>query len=126
LQTCADSILHERQWNPQNEDQATPGRFRRIGQTSKQINITLPEAEGTIDEDLDIIVSEKRGRYHVVMNKGEVPTWDETDFARALAERIVAKHKAKKEKLGKTGPTNITAAAKIKRQPRSIFIEEVA
>lgn len=124
LQTCADSILHERQWNPQNEDQATPGRFRRIGQTSKQINITLPEAEGTIDEDLDIIVSEKRGRYHVVMNKGEVPQWNETDFARALADRIVAKHKAKKEKLGKTTTTNIAAKARVKRQ--TMFIEEVA
>ncbi len=124
LQSCSDSLLHERQWNPQNEDQATPGRFRRIGQKSKQINITLPEAEGTIDEELDIIVSEKRGRYHVVMNKGEVPTWDETDFARALAERIVAKHRAKKEKLGKTTVTNIAAKAKVKRQP--MFIEEVA
>jgi SNF2 family DNA or RNA helicase len=56
LQTCSDCILHERQWNPQNEDQAAPGRFRRIGQTAKVINITCPEAEGTIDEDLDVIV----------------------------------------------------------------------
>lgn len=125
LQTCADSILHERQWNPQNEDQATPGRFKRIGQKATQVNITLPEAEGTIDEELDIIVSEKRGRYHIVMNKGEVPQWNETDFARALAERIVAKHKAKKEKLGKTVETHIAAKARVKRQP-TMFIEEVA
>lgn len=96
LQTCSDSILHERQWNPQNEDQATPGRFRRIGQTSRTINITLPEAEGTIDEHLDYIVEGKRGRYHVVMNKGEQPVWNETEFARELAKMIVSKHQAKK------------------------------
>ena len=112
LQTCADSILHERQWNPQNEDQATPGRFRRIGQVAKSINITLPEADGTIDQQLDQIVEEKRGRYHIVMNKGEIPRWNETDFAKALAALIVKKHQVKKVKKGKAEvKTNITAAA---------------
>lgn len=110
LQTCSDSILHERQWNPQNEDQATPGRFRRIGQTSNVINITLPEADGTIDQQLDQIVEEKRGRYHIVMNKGEVPRWSETDFAKALAELIVKKHQIKKVKSGKS-ITKITEMA---------------
>lgn len=112
LQTCADSILHERQWNPQNEDQATPGRFRRIGQVSNTINITLPEAEGTIDEHLDVLVEEKRGRYHVVMNKGEVPRWNETEFARQLAEVIVKKHRERKVRAGKADvKTNITGVA---------------
>jgi hypothetical protein len=112
LQTCADSILHERQWNPQNEDQATPGRFRRIGQTANKINITLPEAEGTIDEHLDYVVEGKRGRYHVVMNKGTMAKWNETEFAKELAQLIVSKHKVKKEKSGKASvKTNITAAA---------------
>ena len=113
LQTCADSILHERQWNPQNEDQATPGRFRRIGQISNQINITCPEAEGTIDEHLDIIVETKRRNFHVVMNKGDAsPVWNENQFARELAEMIVAKHKEKKSKKGKTTvKTNVTAMA---------------
>src|SRR5215471_9424638 len=114
LQTCADSILHERQWNPQNEDQATPGRFRRIGQTSNKINITLPEAEGTIDEHLDMIVEDKRGRYHVVMNKTEQPRWNETEFARALARTIVAKHQERMKVLGKTPKKkNITKAAQL-------------
>jgi hypothetical protein len=116
LQTCADSVLHERQWNPQNEDQATPGRFRRIGQLSGVINITCPEAEGTIDFDLDMIVEEKRKNFHLAMNKGEpVPTWSENDFAKALAERIVAKHKAKKAASGNTGKTKITQAAKLNK-----------
>lgn len=104
LQTCADSILHERQWNPQNEDQATPGRFRRIGQTAGVINITLPEAEGTIDQELDSIVTQKRGRYHVVMNKGEAFQWNETNFARELAALIVSKHQNKMKKSGKVRP----------------------
>jgi len=108
LQTCADSILHERQWNPQNEDQATPGRFRRIGQLAKQINITLPEAEGTIDEHLDYLVEGKRGRYHVVMNKGQMAQWNETEFARELAALIVKKHKERNK--GKQ-PTKITQMA---------------
>jgi len=114
LQTCADSILHERQWNPQNEDQATPGRFRRIGQLSNQINITCPEAEGTIDEHLDVIVEGKRINYHLAMNKGEATqVWNEGAFAKELAEMIVKKHREKKVKKGKTPDkkTNVTAMA---------------
>ncbi len=95
LQTCCDSVLHERQWNPQNEDQATPGRFKRIGQKSKVINITFTEAEGTIDEDLDYIVGNKRGQFHAAMNKSEMPVWNESDFARQLAEVIVNKFNAR-------------------------------
>jgi hypothetical protein len=110
LQTCADSVLHERQWNPQNEDQATPGRFRRIGQLASVINITCPEAEGTIDIDLDYIVEGKRKRFHVAMNKGEVPVWSQDAFARELADRICAKHALKKK-----AQTNITKAAKLRK-----------
>ena len=110
LQTCADCILHERQWNPQNEDQAAPGRFKRIGQLASQINITMPEAEGTIDEHLDYIVEGKRGRYHIVMNKTEKPVWNETEFARSLAELIVSKHQ-QRMKGSNRGKTNIAAMA---------------
>jgi superfamily II DNA or RNA helicase len=124
LQTCADSILHERQWNPQNEDQFTPGRFRRIGQTSSVINITIPEAEGTVDEDLDGIVEKKRIMFHQGMNKGEMPSWNQSDIAKELAQRIVAKHKAKiKAKGGTIKKTNITAKAKIVRKPQPTMLE---
>lgn len=95
LQTCADAIMHERQWNPQNEEQAAPGRFRRIGQRSKVINITFVEGEGTIDADLDEIVERKRLSFHSVMNKGEAPKWNESDIIRELAATIVRKHQAK-------------------------------
>ena len=102
LQSCADSVMHERQWNPQNEDQAAPGRFRRIGQLSKVINVTFTEAEGTIDEHLDFIIATKRRHFHEVMNKGEIPTFNQGEFAKQLAELIVAKHKERNK--GKAKP----------------------
>lgn len=92
LQSCADAIMHERQWNPQNEEQASPGRFRRIGQKSKVINTTYVQGEGTIDEDIEQLIEEKRGWFHALMNKGEMPTWNESSFAHELASRIAAKH----------------------------------
>lgn len=112
LQTCCDSMMHERQWNPQNEDQAAPGRFRRIGQVSGVINITFPEGEGTIDEHLDGIVEGKRRSYNAVMNKGQQQVWNEGEIGKQLAQIIVAKHKEKASKSGKTiVKTNITGAA---------------
>jgi SNF2 family DNA or RNA helicase len=101
LQTCADAILHERQWNPQNEDQAAPGRFRRIGQTSNVINITVPEGEGTVDEHLDGTVETKRRQFHSVMNKGEAVKWNEGDIGREVAKKIVAKFNEKKARENK-------------------------
>jgi SNF2 family DNA or RNA helicase len=112
LQSCADSVMHERQWNPQNEDQAAPGRFRRIGQLSKVINVTFTEAEGTIDEHLDYIISTKRRHFHEVMNKGEVPVFNQGEFAKQLAELIVNKHKERNK--GKAKPVivkSVTAQA---------------
>jgi SNF2 family DNA or RNA helicase len=89
LQTCGDAILHERQWNPQNEDQAAPGRFRRIGSTSKQINVTFVTASGTVDEILANIVERKRGYFHNTMNKGEQVVWNQGQITKELAEGIV-------------------------------------
>jgi len=112
LQSCADTMMHERQWNPQNEDQAAPGRFRRIGQLSGVINITVPEAVDTVDEYLDNMVEEKRGRYHVVMNKGEVIRWSEGDIGKELGALIAAKHKEKMSRNGKVpAKTKITQIA---------------
>jgi SNF2 family DNA or RNA helicase len=112
LQTCADTMMHERQWNPQNEDQAAPGRFRRIGQVSGVINITFPEGEGTIDEHLDYIVETKRRNFHAAMNKGEAQTWNEGAIGKELAEIIVRKHKEKFKGV-KTAAKSVTAAARL-------------
>lgn len=112
LQTCANSILHERQWNPQNEDQAVVGRFRRIGQMSNVINITVPEAEGTVDEHIDDTVETKRRNFHAVMNKGEIPKWNEGEIGREVAKKIVKRHRDKMTKQGKAVvKTNITGMA---------------
>lgn len=109
LQTCADCIMHERQWNPQNEDQAAPGRFRRIGQTSNVINITVPEADDTIDWDLDEIVETKRRAFHAAMNKGEAPQWSQDAIAKELASRIVSKWKAKNKNKPQTRTARVLA-----------------
>ncbi len=121
LQTCSDSILHERQWNPQNEDQATPGRFRRIGQTAKVITNTVPEAEGTIDEHLDHLVESKRARFHQAMNKGQMVNWSEGELGKELAEIIVRKHNEKFK--GRT-KNKVTNKAKLPpKQPTNVIME---
>jgi SNF2 family DNA or RNA helicase len=88
LQTCADAIMHERQWNPANEDQAAPGRFRRIGSDHKQVNVTFMTASGTIDEFLGSMVEQKRERFHATMNKGESVSWNESGLVNDLAASI--------------------------------------
>lgn len=95
LQTCSDAIMHERQWNPQNEDQASPGRFRRIGQKANSINTTFIEAKDTIDEWIDQLVESKREQFHKSMNKSEMQGWTDGAMGKALAEMIVEKHKSK-------------------------------
>lgn len=99
LQSCHDSIMHERQWNPQNEDQAAPGRFRRIGQKSNVINISFCEAEDTVDEYLDILVDKKRKAFHDAMNNSELKVWSENNIGLELAKMIMTKHRASKSKL---------------------------
>ncbi len=95
LQKGYDSILHERQWNPAKEDQATPGRFKRIGQKSSVINLTCVHADNTVDIDFDDINEQKRRQFHNAMNTSEMPTWDEGEVVKAMAQRIVARHNAK-------------------------------
>lgn len=99
LQTGADCVMHERQWNPANEEQAE-GRFIRIGQTATSVNATYVEAEDTIDSLFDAIVERKRLQFHEAMNSGEAPTWNQSDLGKELAESIVAafnrKHSGKK------------------------------
>jgi superfamily II DNA or RNA helicase len=94
LQTCADCVMHERQWNPANEEQAE-GRFIRIGQTAESVNATYTTAAGTVDEHLSGIVENKRVAFHAAMNKGEIPKWNQTELVKELAESIVRDHNKK-------------------------------
>ena len=90
LQTCSDAVLMERQWNPANEDQAAPGRFKRVGQQSKVINVVSITGKGTVDDHLHGIVESKRRRFHVSMNKdgSEVPSWNVNDIMKELGDAI--------------------------------------
>lgn len=91
LQTCSDCVMHERQWNPANEEQAE-GRFIRIGQLSDKVNAVYVEAEETVDSHLDKIVSRKRIAFHKVMsanpNAGQI-TWNEGSIIKELVSEIV-------------------------------------
>lgn len=99
LQTCADCIIHERQWNPANEEQAE-GRFIRIGQTATSVNAVYAHMEGltAIDSSLDSIVERKRIQFHSAMNNSEYMSWSEDNIVRELADTIVRAHNAKKNR----------------------------
>jgi hypothetical protein len=92
LQTCSDCVMHERQWNPANEEQAE-GRFIRIGQMADSVNATYVHGDDTVDTQLDGIVEGKRIRFHNSMNKTEMPTWNEQGIVKQLAELIASKHR---------------------------------
>jgi hypothetical protein len=103
--------MHERQWNPQNEDQAAPGRFRRIGSEHKMVNVTFITAAGTVDEILAGIVERKRAYFHAAMNKGDMPVWSQGSIAKELAEGILNSFKQS----GKS----ITKAAQILKKDKA-------
>lgn len=90
LQTCSDCVMHERQWNPMNEEQAE-GRFIRIGQTSQSVNATYVHVDKSVDTHLDKIIEQKRAQFHAVMNKGEIPTWNESSIISSLIDSLVNK-----------------------------------
>lgn len=90
LQTCSDMIVHERQWNPMNEEQLE-GRMVRIGQLAQSINATYIHADGdgSVDIHLDKIVESKRIQFHAVMNKSAMPAWNEQSLIKELMASIV-------------------------------------
>lgn len=96
LQTCGWAIMHERQWNPANEEQAAPGRFRRIGSKFKTINVIYNLAAGTVDEILDGINARKEKFFNDLMNEGRRPEWNEADIAREVANIIIRNYNKRK------------------------------
>jgi hypothetical protein len=95
LQTCSDCVIHERQWNPANEEQAE-GRFIRIGQKAEVVTATYFHGDDTIDSILDEIVERKRMAFHEAMNKGQVPMWNESDIISDLVKQIAKNRKERK------------------------------
>lgn len=97
LQSCSDCIMHERQWNPANEEQAE-GRFIRIGQLSDSVNAIYVHGDDTIDTILDGIVERKRLAFQSAMNSGVTATWNEGSIVKELAQAIVNSRKNQKGK----------------------------
>jgi superfamily II DNA or RNA helicase len=95
LQTCSDCIMHERQWNPANEEQAE-GRFIRIGQTAESVTAKYALAIDTVDDLLDGIVARKRVAFHNAMNKGEIVQWNQGSIIKELTEAIIKGAKKRK------------------------------
>ena len=95
LQFMSDSILHERQWNPANEDQAISGRIKRIGQKASHLQCIIPIAVGTIDEFFAELVEQKRQYFESSMSGGEAQPWNETSLMMELAAILAEKGRAK-------------------------------
>jgi SNF2 family DNA or RNA helicase len=89
LQFCRRMILHERQWNPANEDQAK-GRFRRIGSVYDKIFVDFMIAAGTIDDFFTELVEKKRSGFKSAMD-GEFTNWQESDLMKELFAVLAAK-----------------------------------
>lgn len=96
LQTCSHGVMHERQWNPSNEEQPE-GRMIRIGQKSQNVTMMYVHADGTCDVDLDSIVEGKRLRFHSTMNQTEMPVWDEKSITKEMGLATLARWKKRKK-----------------------------
>jgi hypothetical protein len=99
LQTCADMVMHERQWNPGKEQQCED-RFPRPGTTATSINAVYTHLNGitAVDAKFDEIVERKRVNFHNTMNKTEMPAWNENSLMKELADAIVNAYNAKKNR----------------------------
>jgi len=89
LQFCRRMILHERQWNPANEDQAK-ARFRRIGSKFDKVFVDFMIAAGTIDDFFTELVEKKRSGFKSAMD-GEFTNWQESDLMRELFNVLAQK-----------------------------------
>jgi hypothetical protein len=110
LQFCQNAYMGERQWNPQNEEQAE-FRFSRPltwadypkylqdhlfneNKEPKKVSIRIPYyiAAGTVDEILTDIVERKRHNFRKSMNEKDAELkWDENEIIREVAEAIIKK-----------------------------------
>ena len=68
--TAANHVFHlDRWWNPAVESQATDRAFR-IGQT-RDVQVRLMIATGTLEEQIDMLIEEKKALADQVVGKGE-------------------------------------------------------
>ncbi len=68
--TAANHVFHlDRWWNPAVESQATDRAFR-IGQT-RDVQVRLMIASGTLEEQIDMLIEEKKALADQIVGKGE-------------------------------------------------------
>jgi SNF2 family DNA or RNA helicase len=89
LEFCHRAVMHERQWNPGNEEQAE-SRFTRFGSTAEYVDVIYQIAAGTIDDYFTELVEVKRERFRKGMNK-EAQPWNETGLMQELFEVLATK-----------------------------------
>ena len=81
--------MHERQWNPANEEQAE-SRYTRFGQDAASVDVLYMIAAGTIDDYFTELVERKREAFRKGMNK-EAQSWAETSLMQELFEVLATK-----------------------------------
>lgn len=104
LQFCQNIIMMERQWNPQNEEQAEfrvsrpltksdlPEYLHYLVNKETKINCPYMIADGTVDTILTEIVERKRHEFRRSMNDKDLNIeWNENDIIREVAEYIIKK-----------------------------------
>jgi len=102
IQFCQHAFMLERQWNPQNEEQAELRFSRPLTKNDlpeylhpiaeRQVSIDIPYfiAAGTVDEILTNIVERKRLNFRRSMNVKDINlTWDENEIIREVSEEII-------------------------------------
>lgn len=91
LQFCSDAIIHERQWNPANEENYAEDRFHRFGQKNN-VSITYMIASGTIDDFFTELVEVKRARSASILDNKQID-WNQQSLMKELAEILVTRGK---------------------------------
>jgi SNF2 family DNA or RNA helicase len=88
-EVCSDVIMHERQWNPSNEEQAEKRVASRFGQ-KRAAKVNYMIATGTIDEYFTDLVEQKRA---IVANTldGKDVAWDQNSLLKELTNILVTK-----------------------------------
>ena len=102
IQFCQHAFMLERQWNPQNEEQAElrfsrpltkndlPEYLHHIVERKISIDIPYFIAAGTVDEILTNIIERKRLNFRRSMNEKDINlTWDENEIIREVSEEII-------------------------------------
>ena len=88
LQSCANTLIIERPWNPSDEDQFI-ARFHRNGQ-KLAVTATIMIAKGTIDEFFHALMSAKTKLVHEAGIKiGDIDVANDLNFLKELSNYVV-------------------------------------